>query len=297
VNLQIVIGFSLGQFTIHNSLFTILFSPVNYQLGIIGAGNMAEAIVRGVLGAKLWAPGQMIAADPSDARREMFTDLLKVPTRQDALEFVGECEAILLSVKPQQMAQVLSALGARLRPTTLVISIAAGISTGYIAEQLGASAKWRIIRAMPNTPMLVNQGMVALACGEHASSDDLDRAQTLFKAAATVIEVDESQMDAVTAVSGSGPAYVFYLVEQMIRAGEELGLTAEQSRTLSAQTILGAARMLTSSTDSPQTLRQKVTSPGGTTAAAIANMESHKWAQATIDAIKAAADRSKELGK
>jgi pyrroline-5-carboxylate reductase len=258
---------------------------------------MAEAIVRGVLGAKLLTPGQMIAADPSDARRAMFTDLLKVPTRENALDFAGECEVILLSVKPQQMPEVLSALGLRLGPTTLVISIAAGISTGYIAEHLGTSTKWHIIRAMPNTPMLVNQGMVALARGEHASADDLDRAHRLFAAAATVIAVDESQMDAVTAVSGSGPAYVFYLAEQMIRAGEELGLTPEQARTLSAQTILGSARMLTSSADTPQTLRQKVTSPGGTTAAAIARMESHKWAQATIDAIKAAADRSKELGK
>jgi pyrroline-5-carboxylate reductase len=270
---------------------------MNYKLGIIGAGNMAEAIVRGVLSAKLLEPGEMIAADPSPARRQLFADSLSVPACEDALEFAGECEAILLSVKPQQMGEVLSALGARLRPGTLVMSIAAGISTGYIAEQLGSRIPWRVIRAMPNTPMLVNQGMVALARGEHASAADLARARQLFAAAAKVIEVDETLMNAVTAVSGSGPAYVFYLAEQMIRAGEELGLTPEQSRTLAAETILGAARMLTGSDDSPQTLRQKVTSPGGTTAAAIALMESRQWGQITVDAVKAAARRGGELGK
>jgi pyrroline-5-carboxylate reductase len=272
---------------------------VTYQLGIIGAGNMAEAIVRGVLGAKLLAPGQMIAADPSAARRQLFADALKVSAQEDALEFAGDCQAVLLSVKPQQMAEVLGALGIRLRPTTLIISIAAGISTGYIAEQLGNRAQggWRIIRAMPNTPMLVGQGMVALARGQHATSDDLDRARQFFAAAATVIEVDESLMNAVTAVSGSGPAYVFFLAEQMIRAGEELGLTPEQSRILSEQTILGAARMLSGSADSPQTLRQKVTSPGGTTAAAISLMQSRQWDQTTVSAIQAAAHRAGELGK
>jgi pyrroline-5-carboxylate reductase len=261
---------------------------------------MAEAIARGVIAGRLLAPAAMIAADPSEARRNLFTQSLQVPTRSDAMEFAGECDAILLSVKPQQMAEVLSELGKRLRPQTLVMSIAAGISTGWIAHHLGAGGGeggWRIIRAMPNLPMLIGQGMVALARGQHASADDLDRARRLFAAAATVLEVTENQMNAVTAVSGSGPAYVFYLAEQMIRAAEELGLTPGQSRTLSIQTILGAARMLAGSPESPESLRQKVTSPGGTTAAAIALLEMADWPRTTVDAIQAAADRAKELGK
>jgi pyrroline-5-carboxylate reductase len=270
---------------------------VHYQLGIIGAGNMAEAIVRGVLGAKLLGAGEIVAADPSLARRELFQNALKIATHDDALTFVGQCDAILLSVKPQQMAEVLAAVGQRLRPDTLTLSIAAGISTGYIAEKLGGRTQWHVIRAMPNLPMLIGQGMVALCRSQHASAADLDRARRLFSAAGTVIEVEENQINAVTAVSGSGPAYVFYLAEQMIAAGEALGLSADEARTLTAQTILGAAKILTDSAESPQSLRQKVTSPGGTTAAAIAHMESHHWPQTTVDALKAAAKRALELGK
>src|SRR5439155_5111255 len=156
---------------------------------------------------------------------------------------------------------------------------------------------WRVIRTMPNTPMLVGEGMVAMAPGRNATTEDLATARKLFQAAAEVIELDEAHIDTVTAVSGSGPAYFFYLVEQMIRAGIELGLTSDHAALLARKTAAGAAKMLMASSDSPAELRRKVTSPGGTTEAAINHMTSNNWPKITVDAIKAAQSRGKELGQ
>jgi len=270
---------------------------MSYHLGIIGAGNMAEAIVRGVLRGKVLAPGQIIAADVSPARRELFASELgvtAVPTNAEVLQQKPRC--LLLSVKPQQMAGVLHELSPELPVDTLIISIAAGISASFIAEHLGSRAAWHVIRTMPNTPMLVGQGMVAIARGGNATVDDVAQARQLFECAAKVVEVSETLIDAVTAVSGSGPAYVFYLVEQMIQAGVELGLSPQDARTLAVQTVTGAAAMLASSSDSPAELRRKVTSPGGTTQAAITHLDAKGVAPAIIEAMKAAARRSKELG-
>jgi pyrroline-5-carboxylate reductase len=197
------------------------------------------------------------------------------------------------------MAAVLAGLGPALDPSALVISIAAGISTAFIERNLGTAQpgrRWRVIRTMPNTPMLVGEGMVAIARGSHALPDDVADARRLFESAASVIEVTEDRIDAVTAVSGSGPAYFFYLVEQMVRAGVELGLTPEQAHRLATQTALGAAKMMATSTDSPQELRRKVTSPNGTTQAAITHLESSGAGAAIVEAVKAADKRSKELG-
>jgi pyrroline-5-carboxylate reductase len=270
---------------------------MKFELGIIGAGNMAEAIARGVLARGLFTPDQIIAADPAPQRRQLFESQLRVTTCDDNLRVARESRIILLSVKPQHMADALRGLGQALNPSTLIISIAAGISTGFIEKNLGAEKRWRVIRAMPNTPMLVGQGISALARGAHASADDLSVARRIFESAGTVIEVDEDKMNAVTALSGSGPAYFFYLVEQMIRAATELGLTAEQAHILATKTALGAATMLTSSNDSPQELRKKVTSPGGTTQAAIEFMESRNMAAIIVDAIKAAEQRGHQLGQ
>ncbi len=268
-----------------------------YGLGIIGAGNMAEAIVRGVLRAGVFEPGQIIAADVTLARRDLFNNELKVKAIEDVREVAEASKVILLSVKPQQMASVLADLGPVMKPGTLVISIAAGISSAFIEKHLGPQAKWHVIRTMPNTPMLVGEGMVAMASGTNATSADMDTARELFESSASVIEVKESQIDAVTAVSGSGPAYFFFLVEQMIAGGVQLGLSPEQAHQLATKTALGAAKMLTTSSDSPAELRRKVTSPGGTTNAAIVLMQERKVDQAIIDALKAADKRGKELGQ
>jgi pyrroline-5-carboxylate reductase len=270
---------------------------MTYELGIIGAGNMAEAIVRGVLHARLMEGSQIVATDVSAERRELFEKQLGVRAIEDNARVAGDSKVILLSVKPQHMESALAGLGAAMSEQTLVVSIAAGVSTGYIESHLGQRKAWRVIRTMPNTPMLVGEGMVGMAPGKHATAADVATARRIFEAAATVIDVKEEQIDAVTAVSGSGPAYFFFLIEQMIQAGIDMGLTAQQAHTLATRTAAGAAKMLVSSPDSPQELRRKVTSPGGTTHAAIAHMESHQWPQITVDAVKAAQRRSRELGR
>ena len=267
-----------------------------YALGIIGAGNMAEAIARGILSKQVLRADQMIAADVSPQRRELFASELRVKAVEENAAAAGDADVILLSVKPQHMATALAAIAQVLSPKTLVVSIAAGIGTAFIEKHLGGGKSWRIIRTMPNTPMLVSAGLVAMAAGKHATKDDLAAARKLFEAAADVIEVPEDKMDTVTAVSGSGPAYFFFLVEQMIRAAMELGMPPEQAKQLAVKTAAGAAKMLVTSPDPPEVLRRKVTSPGGTTEAAITHMKKENWPQFTVDAIKSAERRGRELG-
>jgi len=179
---------------------------------------------------------------------------------------------------------------------TLVVSIAAGISTAFIEKHLGGGKRWRVVRVMPNTPMLVGEGMSGIARGANASDEDMATVRRLFESAGEVVEVTEDKMNAVTAMSGSGPAYFFLLVEQMIAAGVDMGLSPQHARQLAAKTALGAAKMLATSSDDPAELRRKVTSPGGTTHAAITHMQAQNVPQAIVDAIKAAERRGRELG-
>jgi len=268
-----------------------------YELGIIGSGNMAEAIVRAVIKCALLRPRDILAADAAPQRRELFAAQLGVNVCADNAAVARQCRCILLSVKPQQMRAALEGIGSVLDPEARIVSIMAGVSSAAIAQHLGQDRPWRIVRTMPNTPVLVGQGMVAIAAGRHAAPEDLAAVRRLFEAGASVIEVSEDQIDVVTALSGSGPAYFFYFVEQMIRAGVELGLPAEQSRLLAIKTAVGSAAMLASAVDSPQELRRKVTSPGGTTQAAIECLEKEQVGAIFVNAIRAAAARSRELGK
>ena len=270
---------------------------MSYELAIIGAGNMAEAIVRGVIARNVLRPDQIIAADVAPQRRELFEKQLHVRAVAENIDAARDAATILLSVKPQHMAAALAGLGTVLGEQNLIVSIAAGVGTAFIEKHLGEGTRWRVIRTMPNTPMLVGEGMVAMAPGAHATADDLAAARKLFEAAADVIELAEQHIDTVTAVSGSGPAYFFLLVEQMIRAGTELGLKPEHAALLAKKTAAGAAKMLATSTDPPAELRRKVTSPGGTTEAAIHHMTMQNWPTITVDAIKAAQRRGKELGQ
>jgi pyrroline-5-carboxylate reductase len=274
-------------------------SDWTHDLAIIGAGNMAEAIVRGILSARLFDPKRIVAADVSPQRQALFEQQFNVTTVQENTMAALGSRIVLLSVKPQQMESALRELLSSLSPAALIVSIAAGVGTAKIEGWLG-EGRWRVVRAMPNTPMLVGEGMVALCGGSAATDADLSTARQLFESAATVIEVEESQMDTVTAISGSGPAYIFFLAEQMIRAGESFGLSPDQARTLSIRTIAGAAKMLVavekSADESPQSLRRKVTSPGGTTQAAIEFMESQRVGESIQDAIGAAVRRGRELG-
>jgi pyrroline-5-carboxylate reductase len=270
---------------------------MTYQLGFIGAGNMAEAIARGVVRSGLFRADQLIASDVAADRRQLFEQELKIRATESNVEIARQSATVMLCVKPQYMQPALENLGAAMDPSTLIISIAAGISSAFIARQLGDGKHWRIVRSMPNTPMLVGEGMVAIAPGANAGQQDLDAARRIFESAATVVQVAEDQIDAVTALSGSGPAYFFFLVEQMIASGVEMGLTAQQSHQLATRTALGAAKMLTTSHDSPAELRRKVTSPGGTTQAAVTHLEQNNVGPSIIGAIKAAQRHGKELGK
>ena len=264
-----------------------------YELSIIGAGNMAEAITRGLLAAKRLTPQQVIAADVSPARRELFASL-GIRTVERAVDAAGDAATVLLSVKPQQMADVLAALGPVVRPETLLLSIAAGKATAFIEKHLGGQAR-RVVRAMPNTPMLIGEGMVGICRGARATDADMATARRMFESSADVIEVPEALIDGVTAISGSGPAYFYFLVEQLIQAGVEMGFTEQQAHLLATKTALGAAKLLLASPDSPKELRRKVTSPGGTTQAALEVMESRGVPEALRAAFHRAAQRGKEL--
>lgn len=269
---------------------------MNYDLGILGAGNMAEAIVRGILSRGLIAANQIIAADPSPERRKFFTEQLGVKTTSENADAACSARMLLLATKPYQIKDVLGALKDVIDQRSLLISIAAGIRMAAIEQALGDGKNWRIVRAMPNTPMLVGEGAVGLSAGKFSGAEDMAAACGIFESAGVVVEVTEEQLDSVTAVSGSGPAYFFYVVEAMVRAGVDMGLDESAARLLAAKTCLGAGKLLASSADSPAELRRKVTTPGGTTHAAISSMEAHDLAGIIIDAMKAARKRAIEMG-
>ena len=263
-------------------------------IGFIGAGNMAEAMARGLLKAGV-DPRKIVASDPDETRRKLFVETLGVTAVAENSQVAERAEVLVLAVKPQVVAAVMKALARNLEEKHLVISIVAGISASFLES--GAPIKLRVVRAMPNTPMLVGMGMVALAAGKHASGRDLELAKAIFSAAAKVLIVDESKMNAVTAVSGSGPAYFFYFIEALRDAGLKEGLEEEDALTLAVATAEGAARLLAESKKPPEELRRMVTSPNGTTHAAITTMESLHVKQNIIRGVRAAAARSKELGK
>lgn len=267
-------------------------TDARYTLAFIGAGNMAEAIARAAIGHGVVAPNAIVAADPSVKRRELFVSL-----GMHAVDTLGEAVAgsgqVVLAVKPQTLPNIAGELGEHLGEGHVVVSIMAGLRSAKIEQAVGRPL--RVVRVMPNTPMLVGQGMAAVALGEHAQAGDDALAMKLFEAGGRAIRVDEALMDAVTAVSGSGPAYAFYLAEAMEQAAGELGL-GEHARLLVAQTLLGAAKLLSESPDTAAELRRKVTSPGGTTAAATEQLDAAKVRESIVQAIHAAARRSAELG-
>ena len=265
------------------------------QLGFLGAGNMAEAIARGILRAEVLAPNAILAADPDAQRRDLFQQQLGIAARAENRPVVEAAPVVLVAVKPQQFDAALAALGSAFGPEKLVISICAGLSTHHVEEVLAAGT--RVVRAMPNTPMLVGRGMAGICAGSHATPDDLATAERLLGAAAEVIRVTEDLMDAVTAVSGSGPAYFFYLVELLSAAAVEMGLSEDDARRLARVTFEGAAKLLASSGEDAADLRRKVTSPGGTTEAAIRTFDGLGLKQTVLQAVKAARDRGRELGR
>lgn len=267
-------------------------SIMESKVVFIGAGNMAEAIAGGMVRAEFCAAEKIVM---TDIRSERLSDLeadLGVSTSADN-SVVKNAEILVLAVKPQIMNDVLEDIAPVLRKETLVISIAAGITAEKIERALGEGT--RVIRVMPNTPALIGQGASGIAAGSLADEADLEVAETILGCVGETVRVDEKDLDAVTALSGSGPAYVFYLLESMLAAAEEMGLEKETARTLALQTVEGAARLMKDSGEEAAELRAKVTSKGGTTFAAMTSMEESGVKPAIIKALKAAQMRSKEL--
>ena len=269
---------------------------MRYALGFVGAGNMAEAIVRGALRGERFGADQIIVSNPGADRRELFAGELGVTATDDNDAVAASADTVVLAVKPQRAAEVMAGIARSVAAESLVVSIMAGLSSRSIQQALGGGRR-RVVRAMPNTPILVGEGMVAVARGSHATAADIMAATHVFSAAADVMEVTEDQIDAVTAVSGSGPAYFFYLVEAMTAAGVAMGLTEDQASRLATRTACGAGHMMVAGPESPAELRRRVTSPNGTTQAAIEAMTAAGFSQVVADAMAACEKRSRELGR
>ena len=265
----------------------------NKKITFIGAGNMAEALIRGILRAKLVEPSRITAADVRAERLALLQSAFGIRTTGDNTAALRDADIVILAVKPQQLGAALESL----RPISapLWISIVAGVSISQIEKKLGGSA--RVVRVMPNTPALVGAGAAGLAKGARASEEDLVSAEAIFHAVGITARIDETLMDAVTALSGSGPAYIFLVTEAMINGGIALGLDPAMAKALAVQTVHGAAELLMETGEEPQSLRSKVTSPGGTTEAAVRVMSSQKLLEIFVDAMRAAAQRSQELSQ
>jgi len=268
-----------------------------YEIGVIGAGNAAEGIVHGILRNTVLFDDRIIASDPSQARRKVFADRFHIAVTDDNRLLVANSYIVILAIKPQQFAEACRGFANLMNENHLVVSIMAGVSTSAI-EAMFPDRAVRVVRAMPNLPIHVGAGMAGVCKGKHAQDVDLLRAQRIFDAGGRSIVIDnEAQMDAVTAVSGSGPAYFYYFVEAITKAGEEAGLTRQQADILAKQACLGAARMMLESGEAPSVLREKVTSPGGTTQAALEAMRNSNVFEKIVEGVLAAWKRGQELGK
>ncbi len=265
------------------------------RLGFVGGGNMAEALLAGIIKAKLLEPAQLLVCDIREDRLDQLAARYKVKTSRDILEVVRECETVVLAVKPPQIKEVLDEIGDELGSHHLVISVAAGVPIRLIESKLSRSVP--VIRVMPNIPALVQETAAGIALGTHATPSHRDQAVQMFNAIGEALVVNEDQMDAVTAVSGSGPAYLFYMVEALIQAGVAEGLSPEVSRALAVQTAYGASRMLSLTMEDPAELRKKVASAGGTTEAALKTLESKGWDAILREAVHVARMRAEELAQ
>jgi pyrroline-5-carboxylate reductase len=267
----------------------------NKTLGFIGAGNMAAALVKGLLQAKVVPPEGIIVSDVKAERLAHFEEQHDVRTTQDNHELVRASDVIVLSVKPQVIDKVLTLIGNDVKSTQLVISVAAGVPVEAIEARLPAGT--HVVRTMPNTPATVQAGATAIAAGTHATEADLEVARALFSAVGRVVTLDESLLDAVTGLSGSGPAYVMLMIEALADGGVKVGLHRDTALLLAAQTVFGSAKLLLETGEHPGRLKDMVTSPGGTAIAGLHTLESGGLRRTLIDAVEAATNRSVALGE
>ena len=263
------------------------------KIAIIGGGKMGSIIAQGLIAQKISSNKDIIVTDIDAARLEFLRKSIKLKVSQDNEKAVKGADIIILAVKPQNMAATLKEISSAVDKTKIVISIAAGITTAFIESHLAKGA--RVLRVMPNTPALIGEGAAAVAKGSCAKKSDAKLAHIIFNAVGISVEVEESLIDAVTGLSGSGPAYCFLIIEALIDAGEKMGLPRDLAAKLTMQTMLGSARLCLSSDKQPAELREMVTSPGGTTIAGLKVLEEGKIRATIISAVEAATKRSKEL--
>jgi pyrroline-5-carboxylate reductase len=265
------------------------------QIAFIGAGNMSTALIRGLIGSGLCVKERVIASDVSQPQLDALTRAQAIKVTTDNAAAVRGADIVVLATKPQVFATLLPELAKLLDSRSLVISIAGGVPIAVIESQL--APRTRVIRAMPNTPALIGLGATAIAAGNHATSADMELAARIFNSVGRCVRVDEHLLDAVTGLSGSGPAYAFVMIEALADAGVNMGLTRADAQLLAAQTLLGAAKLVLESGEHPGQLKDRVTSPGGTTIAGLQALESHGIRSALIDAVEKATLRSKALGQ
>jgi len=268
---------------------------LNERIGFIGAGQMARALGQGFVKAGLTEASRLVASDPIAEAREQFAQATGAPTTDNNREVAAASDVIVLAVKPQQMGKLLGELRAELSPEKLVVSIAAGVRLAVLAEGLGAGT--RLVRVMPNTPWLVGQGASAYCLGGKATAEDGRLVGQLLGAVGVAFQVEEPLLDAVTGLSGSGPAFVYLMIEALSDGGVRVGLSRAVATTLAAQTLRGAAEMVLATGEHPGVLKDRVTSPGGTTIAGLAVLESGGVRGTLIDAVRAATERSIALGR
>jgi len=263
-------------------------------IAIIGAGNMAESLLTGMLKAGVAAAAQVHASDIRTERCEAIAKRFSVRTGTDNSAAVSGAAIVILAVEPQHLDPVLHEIRPRVGDKALVISVVAGYPIGRIRRHLKPDTK--VVRAMPNTPSSVLAGMTALALSDGLSDTDVKTATAIFESVGRVVTIEEQLIDAVTAVSGSGPAYVFVMIEALADGGVKTGLPRAIAQELAAQTVLGAAKMLLETGEHPGKLKDRVASPGGTTIAGLAALEEGRLRATLINAVEAAARRSRELG-
>lgn len=270
--------------------------PARPVVGFVGGGNMATALIKGFLAAGLYRPEQICVSDVDAPKLAALRRRFKVATTQDNAAVVDDAKVIIIAVKPQIIDAVLSSMRPSVTPQTLFVSIAAGVTTRRLEAGLGGNA--RVLRVMPNTPALLGRGMSVLVRGRHATPADERLGLRLLRAVGEAVAAqDERLLDAVTGLSGSGPAYVYRFAEGLIAGGVAAGLTAALARQLALQTLVGAAAMLQETGETPEALRAAVTSPGGTTLAGLGELERRGFKDAVAAAVVTATRRSEELGR
>lgn len=265
------------------------------KVSILGAASMAEALIAGFLKEKLFQPHQLFIGNRSNhARLTQLKRSYLINTVETKDELIENAEIVILAVKPKDAAEALHMIQPYIQPDQLILSVIAGIHTETISQLLEKPVP--VVRAMPNTSASIGKSATAIAAGQHASQLHIQQAEELFQTVGTVSVVPEQDLDAVTGLSGSGPAYVYYLVEAMEKAAASIGLGQPVAKELILQTIIGAAEMLKTSPKHPSELRREVTSPGGTTEAGVKVLEQFQYQEAMISCIEAATKRSAEMG-